>query len=310
MKPPDSVLDFYSQPAAMTAGGRHAPLLQSLPDDVAALVRIVQGLALHEFTASMLHGVDVPQERRGESHIRPVSRMLDRILALDGRPLQQARPPGLRLVGVCHHFALLLVAMLRAKGMPARARWGFGAYFNPPYFEDHVLCEVWRPAQSRWVLVEPQIDEVWQAQPGFDFDMLDVPRDRFVIAAEAWAQCRDGRADPNRFGIFEGDLRGLWFVACNLLKDVAALVKTESLPWDVWGAMPKPGEVLDGVQLDFFDRIASLTSSPDATLTELRTLFASDERIRVPDTVFNAALRRNEPFLEAAEQADFAPGLR
>ena len=44
-------------------------------------------------------------------------------------------------MGVCHHFALLMTAMLRAKGIPARYRCGFGAFFNAPYFEDHVLCE-------------------------------------------------------------------------------------------------------------------------------------------------------------------------
>ena len=39
--------------------------------------------------------------------------------------------------------------MLRAKGVPARARLGFGSYFNPGYFEEHVLCEYWNAAQER-----------------------------------------------------------------------------------------------------------------------------------------------------------------
>jgi hypothetical protein len=33
-------------------------------------------------------------------------------------------------VGVCRHFTLLHVAMLRTQGIPARARCGFGAYFE------------------------------------------------------------------------------------------------------------------------------------------------------------------------------------
>jgi transglutaminase-like putative cysteine protease len=51
--------------------------------------------------------------------------------------ISTARPPQKRLVGVCHHPMLLLVAMLRAQGVPARARSGFGSYFNPGFFEDH-----------------------------------------------------------------------------------------------------------------------------------------------------------------------------
>src|SRR5213082_504574 len=137
------VLDFYAHPAALTAAGKHAPLIEQLPGDIEALVRIVQGLAIHEFVASSFYGVAIGEERKSESHIRPFEEMLDRILALDGRPLTFARPPERRLVGVCRHFMVLLLAMLRAKQIPARGRCGFGSYFNPGFFEDHVVCEYW-----------------------------------------------------------------------------------------------------------------------------------------------------------------------
>ena len=84
--------------------------------------------------------------------------MLDRLLAQDGQPLGVARPVDDRLVGVCRHFTVLLVAMLRAQGVPARARCGFGAYFTPGRFEDHWVCEYWHSAEGRWILVDAQID--------------------------------------------------------------------------------------------------------------------------------------------------------
>src|SRR5207249_10554692 len=126
--PSGSQLDFYTRPAAMTSAGAHAALFDELPRDVAALARIVQGLALHEFVASSLYGVRIPDERKSESHIRPLEKMLDRLLAIDARPLSVARPPDKRLVGVCHHFMLLMIGMLRARGVPARGRCGFGSY--------------------------------------------------------------------------------------------------------------------------------------------------------------------------------------
>jgi hypothetical protein len=151
--------------------------------------------------------------------------------------------------------------------------------------------------------VDSQLDEVWRSNPAFDFDILDVPPDRFIVAPQAWSRCRAGQADPARFGIFAGDLRGLWFIACSLLKDAAALSKTETLPWDFWGAMPNPGEKLDDGQLAFFDRLATLTRTPDASFAELLDLCQSDERIRVPPVVFNAALQRSESFLEDPPRA-------
>ena len=143
--------------------------------------------------------------------------MLDRLLSIDERPLSVARPVDARLVGVCRHFTVLLVAMLRAQGVPARARCGFGAYFNPGHFEDHWVCEYWNAMDGRWILVDAQIDDVQRAKVQPDFDLLDVPRDRFVIAGDAWARCRVGDADPSTFGIF--DMRGLWFIAGNVLRE-------------------------------------------------------------------------------------------
>src|SRR5579862_492879 len=121
--------DFYALPGAMTSAGSHD--LSSLPSDIASLSRIVQGLVIHQYMAPA-YGVQVSEARSAESHIRHVDEMLDRILEIDPSPLTVARPPEKRLVGVCHHFSLLFVAVLRAHGIPARYRQGFGTYFNPP----------------------------------------------------------------------------------------------------------------------------------------------------------------------------------
>jgi molybdopterin converting factor small subunit len=287
-------LEFYARPATMTDAGRHAAMLEGLPGDIGVLAGIVQGLAVHEFVASEFYGFDVPEERKGESHIRRVEAMLDRILAIAPRPLSVARPPEKRLVGVCHHFVLLLVAMLRAHGVPARARCGFGSYFNPPYFEDHWVCEYWEAAAGRWALADPQFDEVWRSQLRIDHDVLDVPRDRFLVAGDAWERCRAGQGDPARFGIIKGNLRGLWFIAGDLVRDLAALNKVETLPWDVWGAMPGPDAPLRDEQLALFDRLAALTQKPDASFAEVRGLYEDDGRLRVPGTVFNSLLQRQE----------------
>jgi hypothetical protein len=251
----------------------------------------MQGLLLHEHWAPA-YGVTLSDERRSQSQIRPASLMLDRLLADDGRPLPVARPVDARLVGVCRHFTVLLVTMLRAQGVPARARCGFGSYFNPGRFEDHWVCEYWDAAGGRWTLVDAQIDDVQRAKLKLDFDLLDVPRDRFVIAGDAWARCRAGEGDPSTFGIFQ--IRGLWFIAGNLMRDLAALNNMEMLPWDIWGAMIRPDEPLGDDRLALFDRLCAITRAPDTAFAELRRLYEDDKDLRVPGTVFNAVLNRTE----------------
>ncbi|HEX9468649.1 MAG TPA: transglutaminase-like domain-containing protein [Bradyrhizobium sp.] len=178
-------IDYYARPGVMTTAGQHIAMLETLPEEIDALVRIVQGVTLHEYVASDLYGFQIPDSRKSESHIRPAEELFSRLLALDARPLFVARPVDRRLIGVCRHFAVLLVAMLRAKGIAARVRCGFGSYFNPGYFEDHVVCEIWNAAERRWLLADPQFDEAWRKALKIDHDVLDVPRNRFLIAADA-----------------------------------------------------------------------------------------------------------------------------
>src|SRR5206468_8290215 len=79
---------------------------------------------------------------------------------------------------------------------------------------------------------------------------------------------------------------GYWWIAGNLVRDAAALRNVELLPWDVWGAMPKPDEEIDPDRVALFDRLAALTASPDKAFDALAELY-EDERLRVPSKVRN-----------------------
>ncbi len=148
------------------------------------------------------------------------------------------------------------------------------------------MAEYWDAAKTRWVRVDAQLDRPQRELLRVDFDPLDVPHDRFLIAGDAWARCRSGELDPDTFGIH--DMQGSWFIAGNLVRDLAALNKVELLPWDDWGGMVGPDESLSDEQVAWFDELAALTRAPDTSFDELRTRYEGDERLRVPATVFNA----------------------
>jgi transglutaminase-like putative cysteine protease len=285
---------FYVVPATMTSAGRYASLFDPLPRDVAALAAVAQGLLIHEHIAQA-YGVTLTDEDRATVHIRPVEQLLERIIARDDRPLATGRAVADRVAGNCRHFTVLMVAMLRAQGTPARARCGFGAYFVDGLFEDHWVCEYWHAGQERWMLVDAQIDEKQRGMFRIDFDLTDVPRDRFLVAGDAWARCRAGAADPRAFGLSTLNEAGYWWIAGNLMRDVAALDNIELLPWDCWGAMPKPEEQIDDDRNALYDRLAALTHDPEADFAELRRLCREDDRVRVPSAVYNELRDRAEP---------------
>jgi hypothetical protein len=280
--------DAFRAPISMSDAGARAALLDGLPGDVAGLAKVVQGVLIHEHIAPA-YGVTLSAEQHKQSHMRGVEKMLDCIARQDSRPLPQARPPAERVVGVCRHFTLLHVAMLRRQGIAARARCGFGAYFEKGKFVDHWVTEYWNESARRWLLVDAQLDQRQRELFGIAFDPLDVPRDQFVVAGDAWQLCRSGKADPGAFGIL--DMHGLWFIAGNVVRDVAALNNHEMLPWDVWGAMAQTDTELD---LPFIDRLAKFSQTPDRHFGDLRAIY-KDKRVAVPSTVFNAVLNRPDP---------------
>ena len=287
-----AALEFYTMPGPMTAPGRHAPLLAGLPGDIAGLAAVAQGLLIHEHMAGG-YGVELSDSDRDSVHIRPVELILDQIVARDSRPLAVPRTPAGRLPANCRHFTVLTTAMLRAQGKPARARCGFGGYFGTGAFEDHWVCEYWHATKERWILADAQIDDVQLAWFEVDFDLTDVPRDRFLVAGDAWARYRSGTADPAKFGLSLRGEAGAWWIAGNLMRDAAALLNIELLPWDCWGAMPAPEDVIGDDLAELLDRLADLTLDPDKDPAELREL-CEDDRLRVPPVVRNFLRGRDE----------------
>jgi hypothetical protein len=265
--------------------------LEDLPRELGELCLTIQGLLLHEHWAPA-YKVQLSPSRRQESQLRSASQMISQILSHDARALNVPRGLDKRVVGVCRHFAVLTVALLRHRGVPARARCGFGAYFKAGSFEDHWVVEYWNEGGNCWRLADSQIDELQQSILRPDFSLLDVPRDRFVIAGDAWLKCRAEEADPQAFGIF--DMRGMWFIAGNVLRDFAALNNMEMLPWDSWGIMTGPNNAIPDATLKLLDHVAELTLAGDQHFSTLRTLYGNDERLRVPPMVFNIANKRLE----------------
>jgi hypothetical protein len=290
MTPLDSI---YEKPGPLTDAGKYRELLGTLPHELPALARAIQGLQIHEYMLGA-YGVTVPDARKRESHLRRLDHMLAAMHARDPRPLDVAREPAERSIGVCRHFTVLLIAALRAQGIAARARVGFASYFNPPQYEDHWVGEYWNAAQKRWILVDAQLDERQRTAMKVDFDPLDVPRDRFVVAHDAWTRSRRGEIDDKRFGFSPIQLTGLWFVLGSLIRDAAALNGVEMLPWDVWGGMTKPNLGLTPDELAFGDHLARLTAAPEEHAKELRSIYLNDARIKPGSSVWNDRTQANE----------------
>lgn len=248
-------------------------------------------LFVHEFLAAPMYGVTDLSAVDTELETRTAAGLVGRILARNPAPLVVPRQPADRVVGNCRQFALLGVALLRRAGVSARLRGGFAGYFGDGW-TDHWIIERRAPHTNVWVRTDGQLDDVQRQTFGIDFDHLDVPRARFVTGAEAWHRCRAGDDDPDRYGI--GDLRGEWFIACNAIRDLAALTGTEPHVWDTWGIMDDivgtsltddartlVDAVADAVVIDDPDALADIASHPALAVPETVTSHRTGRRVRL-----------------------------
>ena len=120
-------LNFYATPGRFTtlADGEFAS------GDVREVVDVVQGVLIYDLAAQPFYGVELTPTQADAIHERDTARLLEVVRAVDARPLREPRPAAGRVGARCHALTRLTVAFLRAAGVPARSRSGFGAYFRP-----------------------------------------------------------------------------------------------------------------------------------------------------------------------------------
>jgi hypothetical protein len=263
---------FYTTPGPLTQ--IEAPEIARIKD-YRTIVAAARGLAVHELNADR-YPLPIPADREEVVQLRPASALLQRIHELDERPVDQARPVTRRLVTFCRPLAVLGVGLLRAAGLPARARCGFAAPDGDgTQFFDHWWIECFDQSTRRWVTVDTGRDpEVQQ----LTYDPDDIPAGRCVSGPAAWRLCRSGEVDPNRFGV---DIHwGAWFVRGNVIRDLAALHKIEMLPWDMWGPMDV-GTPLGAHRLDdVIDQIAVAEGVND--WETVAAIYATHEELHPP----------------------------
>ena len=263
----------YSTPGPLTDLGEvSAAVLEAVPADPVGICRLVPGLVLHPFEATDL-GLDAA--RLGGREIRPASAIISGVLGLDPAALDIPREPGRRLVGTCRTFVVLSCALLRYRGIAARARCGFGTYFQPGLGLDHWVTEYWHEPGGRWVRVDTEhLEHSFVPRPE------DLRPGEFLTGGEAWSGYRHGSIDAAAFGVAGTGNFGPAEISGNAVRDLAALNKVEMLPWDEWGQMTAAYAGQAGPEYDrLIDQVAAVCASDSPSLTE--DLY-SHPRLRVP----------------------------
>lgn len=230
------LMEYYKAQSIFSGYDDYANAYSVFSENISEMTKQVQQLFLH-YADLNLFSITVDETRYAELNSRYIKNSIEKIFLLDSSDLASERLPEKRVMGVCRDTALLLCSILRSRGISARLRAGFVSYFIPGLFLDGFCVELYDKELQRWRSIDTRTMQLHidHYHLPIDFDLMDVPKTKFIPAAEAWHMCRFQNADPVRFGSRQH--RGLFTVRNRLIQDLALLNKQEPLIWDVWGPM-------------------------------------------------------------------------
>src|SRR5579884_4279574 len=183
-------------------------LLRDLPDDIAQTGRLVKQQVIHSLVLNLARqGIhhnpaygnisEVPWYRQSEDAYFPtVAAMLAELYHRDPRGFVPDRAQEHKLIITCRYVALLMAAILKSRGIPARVRVGYAPYIPAPRIVDHWITQYWDAAASRWVTIDA--DTSLEQRP---FDPFDMPESAFEFGADSWLAVRAGRRNADAYDI-------------------------------------------------------------------------------------------------------------
>ncbi len=266
-------MQYYIQQSAMSDPGKWKNLFDDFPLDLPSIKEIIQGLILHFWEGGAL-GYKIPLQRLKEVETRYVHKMLEILMSRDSRSLLFSRTLKNKIVGSCRDFALLFCSILRHRGIPARVRVAFNLYYLKDFYHDQVILEYWNENKQRFCRVDPRITRAYieKNHIKIDFDLFDAPKEKLMLAGEAWLLTRKNSEIADKFGGGNREKnKGQWYIRDRLIQDLAALNCVETQLWDIWGMMKMPDESLtDPKVLHYFDELATQTLNPEKNFEQLQ----------------------------------------
>ena len=295
-------IEFYLKTSIYTNYLPYKDYYQSLPDDIEELSKLLCHQVIHrgELIRSYL---ETPNPARNELNkeffkekyhypwyknrcdddiLLTAPAITAELFRQDERGFIMGREIKDRVVITCRYVSVLLAAILKAKGIPARCRSGYANYFlakRENIYYDHWIVQYYNNKEKRWVNVDA--DGIYDV----DFNQWDFPNDEFKYVAKIWLDVRNNKDKETNY-IHGSSFNKLSNLAYALFFDFHALMNDEISYLFLPAAIDseKEFESLTEKELQQIDHLAELMLDPDNNFDELRYLFRNDQWLRSINT--------------------------
>lgn len=294
----NKILEFYKSTSSFTDLGFYKEFAKNLPDDIDELcilqrMQIIHPVAFKDkdirnkkecFWGDM---TKVPVTRlEYEDDIFPTAQSILAELLRKNHNYIREREAKDKVHVTCRGQAILLASILKAKGIPARARSGFAPYIKYDGMAyDHWITEYYDYNKDRWVLVDAD-EHCPDHEMGFDLN--DIPNDRFLFGANAWLEIRNGKikensilyaSDPPTLGL-KAAIRGLFY-------DFHSLMNDEIIFLHIPKYICEKNYKLNEEELIELDNLAKLMLEPDKNFDKLFEIWNTNTKFRIMQGALN-----------------------
>lgn len=186
MKNFEKILEFYKKTSSYTHLGFYKDFAKNLPNKIKELCLLQRHQIIHpvnlmdekRHNKNSFYGnmTKIPETRLiFEDDIFPTAQsVLAELLTKDPK-YEMKREIQNKVHCTCRSEEILLTAILKAKGISARARSGFAGYCeNDGIYWDHWITEFYDESAGRWILVDADC-----CCNDIDFNPFDMPREKF-----------------------------------------------------------------------------------------------------------------------------------
>lgn len=290
MKISNNILDFYKRTSSFTELGFYKDFAVKLPNDIKKLCLLQRMQTIHPAdlrnknirnTVDGVYGdmskVPITRLDYEEDYFPTAQSMLAELLRKNPK-YDKNRDIEDKIHITCRGQAILLTSILKAKGIPARARSGFAPYiYCDEVNYDHWITEYYNYVEDRWILVDAD-----ECLSDLDFDPYNIPRSKFIFGAEAYLGIRNKKykedelyyaSDPATLGL-NAALRGLFY-------DFHALMNNEII------FLHQPKYIMDKdfdleeVDYQELDKLALLLLEPDKNFKEIKDVWDNNLKFRI-----------------------------
>ena len=293
----NNILNFYRNTSLFTDLGFYTIFAKNLPNDIETLCSLLRNQIIHPFDLKDEDERNNPNSFYGD--MTKISRtsliyendLFPTAIAMMGELLRKnpnftiERKIEDKIHVCCRETSILLIAILKTKNIPARARCGFThAVSEIEGAGDHWIVEYYDESCKRWVLCDPTMCYDQETLEYFDIDysLIDMPRDKFIFAANAYLGLRSGKYKTDDIYSFSNPKTfGIKAAINELFCDFHCVMNNEILFCQSPKYLKDNNYELSDDEYIELDELAKLMLDPDKNIDALNYIWENNEKFRI-----------------------------